>query len=267
MENSRLIRIYNLISTLLSLTGIILISSNIFDLKAPNMFSHPSPDNLTLPPGFSFSIWGVLYFGFLLYSIYQFLPGQLDNPRITRTETYITYSIFLNFAWVLSTGISLTILPYIVQWIMLALSLFILFSYGTPNASRPLTERIIYGIFAMYAGWLTVGIVPFTTDLLLQTGWRGEPLTPTLVAIIVYVLTAILVLVAYRELKHTWYIFPLIWLLLSLSVKFSGTLAWTAGSLAVLVSIFFVFKLVQSAYTENENYFRYPLFSRRTHRT
>lgn len=256
--------IYNLVSTLLSLIGITLISSGIFNLDTPAEILNRSPENLTFPPSFTFSIWGLLYFGFLLYSIYQLLPAQKDNARIKRTEAYISLSILLNFAWVLLNGVGLVILPYVTLWMMLLISLFLLFSYGVPNITRPLPERIIYALFAMYSGWLTVIIIPFTTDLLLQTtGWRGEPLSPTLIAIGVYAFAVIIVLSAYRELKHTWFLFPLVWTLIGLSLKFSGTLAWASGSLALLVAIFFIYKLVQSIHVAHGTYDSYPLYMKK----
>jgi hypothetical protein len=246
MENSVLRPIYNLVTTLISLTGIALISSGIFDLKIPFAASNQSIENLTLPANFTFAIWGILYFGFLLYSIYQFLPSQLDNPRVRRTESYITLSIQLNFAWALLTGMGFQIVPYCIQWMTLLLSLFILSSYGAPNPNRSSIERMIYAIFAMYCGWLTVAIIPSTTELILRTGWRGEPLTPTLIAIAVYAFATGIVLLAFREIKHTWYLLPLVWLFIGYGVKFSGTLAWTAGSLAVMVGLLFLYKLIQS---------------------
>jgi len=252
----------------LSLTGIILIAIGAFNLETPAEILDRSPENLTFPPGFTFSIWGLIYFGFLLYSIYQLLPAQQDNPRIKRTESYITLSILLNFAWILFNGMGLIILPYIILWMMLLISMFLLFSYGLPQSTRPLTERIIYGLFAIYSGWLTIVVIPFTTDLLLQTGWSVEFLTPTLITIAVYLFATLIILSAYRELKHTWFIFPLVWTLIGLSIKFSGTLdtlAWTTGSLALFVAVFFIYKLVQSVHVAHEASDSHPLYYKRIH--
>jgi len=266
MENSSVRPIYNLVSTLLSLTGIILISIGAFNLETPTDILNRSVENLSFPPGFTFSIWGLIYFGFLLYSIYQLLPAQQDNPRIKRTEAYITLSILLNFAWILFNGIGMLILSYIILWMMLLISIFLLFSYGMPQSTRPITERVIYALFSIYSGWLTVILFPFTTDLILQTEWKGEPLTPTLITIGVYLFATLIVLSAYRALKHTWFIFPLVWMLICLSIKFSGTmatLAWSTGSLALFVAIFFIYKLVQSVHVAHEIYNSYPLFMKK----
>ncbi|HEY5824839.1 MAG TPA: hypothetical protein VIT44_10760 [Cyclobacteriaceae bacterium] len=266
METSSVRPVYNLVSTLLSLTGIILLSIGTFDLHTPAEILSRSPENLTFPPGFTFSIWGLIYFGFLLYSIYQLLPAQQDNPRIKRTESYITLSILLNFAWVLFCGTGMIVLPYIILWMMFLISIFLLFSYGVPQTTRPLTERIIYALFAIYSGWLMVILFPFTTDLILQTEWSVEPLAPSLITIGVYFFATLIVLFAFRELKHTWFIFPLIWTLIGLSIKFSetmATMAWTTGSLALFVAIFFIYKLVQSVHMAHEAYHSYPLFMKK----
>jgi len=263
METSSARPIYNLVSTLLGLAGIILISIGAFDLQTPTEILSRSPENLLFPPGFTFSIWGLVYFGFLLYSIYQLLPAQQDNPRIKRTESYITLSILLNFAWVLFNGTGIVILPYIILWMMFLISIFLLYSYGVPQSTRPLTERVIYALFAIYSGWLMVVLFPFTADLILWTQWSVELLAPSLITIGVYLFATLMVLLAYRELKHTWFIFPLIWTLIGLSIKFSetmATLAWTSGSLALFVAIFFIYKIVQSVYVAQDAYESHPLY-------
>ncbi len=263
MENSPTRSIYNLISTLLSLTGIILIASGSFDLNTPTQVLQRHPENITFPPEFTLSIWALIYTGFALYSGYQLLPSQQDNPRIKRTESYITYSILLNFAWVLFSGAGLVVLPYIILWIMLFVSIFLLFSYGVPQSSRPFTERVIYALFAMYSGWLTVILFPFTADLLIQTEWKGEPLTPTLIAIGIYLFATLIVLSAYRELRHTWFLFPLVWTLTGLSIKFTGTMAWTTSAMALFAALYFIYRLVQSAHEAQEAYDSHPLYYKR----
>ena len=37
-----------------------------------------------VPAGYVFSIWGLIYLGLILYSIYQVLPSQRDNRDMNR---------------------------------------------------------------------------------------------------------------------------------------------------------------------------------------
>jgi translocator protein len=246
MEYPRLRSYFNLAVTLLSLTGIFILYSNSQQLKILYEISNRSSENLMLPPKFSFVIWGIIYVTFLFYSLYQLLPSQIENPRLRRTETYINYSIVLNFLWLIFMSVGLPFLSYLLLWLMLGLALLNLFIYGIPHSTRPLVEQIIFAAFAIYTGWLIVLIIPFTTDLLLLTSWRGEPLSPTLFVMLLYILAAVVCYSSYRELHHLWIIAPLIWIYIGYAIKFSGILSWSATVLAIASLTFFVLRLVQS---------------------
>ena len=55
-----------------------------FNGYRPEQFPVPQNDPLVQPPGWAFSIWGVIYLGLTAYTIYQALPAQRRDPHHVR---------------------------------------------------------------------------------------------------------------------------------------------------------------------------------------
>jgi translocator protein len=239
--------VFNLVVTLLSIAGIYLINSGITSLKPVGQVANRNEfTNLTLPPGFIFSIWGVIYLGFMLFAFIQLSDKARYSSKFDHSKGLITQSIFLNLVWIILVGFEMFIIPYLLQWIMMALALLIVIRVMRNSHSfSSRWEKGAFVAFSLYAGWLTVAMIPYTTDILLATGWKGEPLTPEAWAIIVYVTACGIVFLTYRSLNNLWYVFPLIWALFGIAVKFSGFPAVVAGVLSGFGLVWLIVELIR----------------------
>ena len=54
---------------------------------------------LTVPAGYAFAIWSLIYLGLLGFAVYQSLPSQRDNPRIARITPLFLISCLANIGW------------------------------------------------------------------------------------------------------------------------------------------------------------------------
>jgi translocator protein len=52
-----------------------------------------------VPAGYVFSIWGLIYIGWIAFATYQFTPAQKENPRLQRLGYWFALSGVLNAAW------------------------------------------------------------------------------------------------------------------------------------------------------------------------
>ena len=52
-----------------------------------------------VPAGYVFSIWGVIYLGWIAFVIYQFLPSQKASPRLRRLGYVFALSCVFNATW------------------------------------------------------------------------------------------------------------------------------------------------------------------------
>lgn len=51
------------------------------------------------PAGWAFSIWGIIYTGFIAFAIFQALPSQRTNPRLQRVGYWYVLSYVANVEW------------------------------------------------------------------------------------------------------------------------------------------------------------------------
>lgn len=227
---------YLIFSTVaICLLGIAIINSGLTPLTAvTDSQVEISAMNLTAPPGFIFSIWGIIYLGFLVYGVYHALPIPKSHSRFRKSFPWIMASIGMNFLWIALVGFDLVLAAYFLQWVMLYAALLILIRAEAIKQKTPLVEKILSVTFNFYAGWLTVAMVPFTADLLLSFGWRGEPFAPEVWAIALYLIASAIVFFVYRYIKTIWIMIPLLWAFFGFVIKFDGIVAIAAGILMVI---------------------------------
>lgn len=232
-----------LVSTLISIFGIYWINAGNTSLKRTGeVAGREEVINYALPPGFSFSIWGLIYLGFLIYALYGLKKTIVNQDILDRTAYPIAVSIALNFIWIIIVGLELWLPAYFLQWLMLIISLAILIRWRS-NKEASLANKWLSIPFALYAGWLTVAMIPFTSDLLNKSGWDYAPFAPRTWAIIVYITACVIVLFAYKKLGNPFYIFPLAWVFFGYFIRFDEELKVVAGILMVITFVFFIFQL------------------------
>jgi len=125
------------------------------------------------PPGYVFSIWGVIYTGMLGYAIYQALPAQRDNPRLRRVGWLFVLSCVANVGWILLWHYNRPRLALgAIVGILLAL-VAINTRLGKP-LQGPIGERLLARLpFSVYLGWISVATLVNITVLLYDVGWDG----------------------------------------------------------------------------------------------
>jgi hypothetical protein len=233
-----------LVVTLVSLFGQYWINAGKTSLKTTKeVAGREEVINYTLPPDFTFGIWGVIYIGFLVYAFYGLKKKAALDPQVNRTASPVAVSIFLNFVWTVLVGAELWIWAYPLQWIMLAIAIVILFRWDLGKRPLSAVQKYLSIPFALYAGWLTVAMIPFTADLINKSGWNYAPFNQQTWAIILYVAACVIVLSAFRKLKQPFYLIPLTWALFGFFVRFDTPLKIIAASLAVSLLIFFFVRL------------------------
>ena len=52
-----------------------------------------------VPAGYVFSIWGLIYIGWIAFVIYQFLPQHKENPRLRKLGYLFALSCVFNAGW------------------------------------------------------------------------------------------------------------------------------------------------------------------------
>jgi len=173
-----------------------------------------------VPAGYVFSIWGVIYLGWIAFMIFQFHPSQNENPRLRRLGYLFVFSNFANAAWLFCWHYNRFGLSVLV---MLALLGLLIASYLRLNVNRSPVSRLEYwsvdALFSVYLGWITVATVANITDWLYLVEWNGFGVSAQAWAVIMLGIASLLGLGMALTRRDIGYLSVLVWAFIGIAVK------------------------------------------------
>ena len=201
-----------------------------------------------VPAGYVFSIWGVIYLGWIAFTLFQFLPAQKQSPRLRRLGYLFAISHLFNAAWLFCWHYNLFGLSVVV---MLALLGLLIASYLRLDVNRIATTRREFWsvdvLFSVYLGWITVATVANIADWLYFIGWDGFGISPQFWAIIMVGVASLLGLWMSLARRDVGYLSVLVWAFIGIAVKQTSApaVAVSAGIAAVLMLALIVHSWMQ----------------------
>jgi hypothetical protein len=233
----------NLLSVILALTVNILASA--LPLNGQNTGEISDRFNVYfVPAGYVFAIWGIIYLGWIAFTIFQFLPSQKENPRLRRLGYLFALSNVANAAWLFCWHYNLFGLSVIV---MLALLILLIVSYLRLNVNRsavtPLEYWCVDVLFSVYLGWITVATVANITDWLYWIEWNGFGISAQVWAVIMLAVASLLGLAMALRRRDVGYLAVLVWAFIGIAVKQTPAAvvvvsAWIAAVLMLGLAIY-----------------------------
>lgn len=197
-----------------------------------------------VPAGYVFSIWSVIYLGWIAFIIFQFLPSQKESPRLRRLGYLFALSNLANAAWLFCWHYNLFGLSVLV---MLALLGLLIASYLRLNVNRSSVTRLEYWsvdvMFSVYLGWITVATVANITSWLYFVGWDGFGIAAQTWAVIMLAVASLLGLAMAWTRRDVGYLAVLVWAFAGIAVKQTPAptvvlSAWIAAALMLGLAIF-----------------------------
>ncbi|MGL4649724.1 MAG: tryptophan-rich sensory protein [Caldilineaceae bacterium] len=196
-------------------------------------------DVFFVPSGYVFTIWGVIYIGWIAYTIYQLLPAQRDNATLKAIAPWYLLSAVANSAWLfawhyLQFPISVAII------LVLAISLIQI--YRILAAAEPHSRGMWWAVslpFSIYLAWASVAtIANITATLSLSTQ------TPLGISALVWgeimLAVAVLLGLAFSFVRaDIGFVAVFIWAIVGIGVAQSDTapILWTSLIGAVLLAL------------------------------
>ncbi|WP_228800036.1 tryptophan-rich sensory protein [Nocardia cyriacigeorgica] len=120
------------------------------------------------PGGTAFTIWSLLYAGFLAFAVWQILPAQRENPRLRATSWLIALSLLLNAAWIATVQVGWVTVSVAVI-VALLVTLAAVFIRCLRSRPADVTEAVLLdGVMGLYLGWIVVATVANTAAALNQ---------------------------------------------------------------------------------------------------
>ena len=199
----------------------------------PEMISNHYPTSIT-PAGYAFSIWSLIYFGLVAFSIYQLLPANLEKFRPVRS--FYILSCALNCAWIYfwhNDQIVICLAIIAALWFTL-----FLINHKLRSPETNTDNWVAKGTFGIYFGWVTAATLVNFAVMLVHLGVQLSPTANTTLAVALILFAA--AVGVFMRVRYRNYFFPLAiaWALTAIAVKQSGqTLIVTAAAVGVIASL------------------------------
>ena len=236
-------QIANLVSVIIALT--INILASVLPLNGQNTGEISDRFQVYfVPAGYVFAIWGIIYIGWIAFTIFQFLPSQKENPRLRKLGYLFALSGIANAAWLFTWHYNFFGLGVLV---MLSLLGLLIASYLKLNVNRASVSRAEWWSvdlpFSVYLGWITVATVANVTDWLYLVGWSGFGIAAPTWAVIMIVVASVLGLLMAFTRRDTGYLLVLVWSFVGIAAKqvtAPGVVsaAWIGAGLALTLAVY-----------------------------
>jgi hypothetical protein len=219
MSKDTLRQFANLLSVILALTVNILASA--LPLNGQNTGEISDRFKVFfVPAGYVFSIWGIIYIGWIAFTIFQFRASQKESPRLRRLGYLFALSGVANAAWLFTWHYNFFGLGVLV---MLALLGLLIASYLHLNVNRSSASGLEWWSvdlpFSVYLGWITVATVANVTDWLYSVEWNGLGIAAPTWAVIMIAVASVLGLLMALTRRDAGYLFVLVWSFVGIAVK------------------------------------------------
>ena len=183
-----------------------------------------SNPTLITPAGYVFSIWGIIYVLLGIFVIFQALPRQREKEYNKQIGWLFVLSSIINIAWLFLWQYELLSLSLILMFMLLATLILIYTRLGIGKSKATFQEKIaVHTPFSVYLGWITIASIANVSVTLVSLNWDGFGINPetwaTLIIIVALVIT-LLVLATRRDIAYG---LVIIWALIGIAVKQSGT--------------------------------------------
>lgn len=181
--------------------------------------------SLFTPHDYAFSIWGVIYFAFVVYGIYQAMPARSEDPLYRMLAKPFTILNLLAPAWIIAFRMQLMWVSAGIMLVMLSLSIFMLI-LSRDAVLRDEYSNWVSFPFSLLAGWLSVASIANFSTVLVYMGWQGSVMSQVMITTLVILMAGFIGIYVCARCRD--FVFPLV-------------IAWACVAIAVSRSSDFTF--------------------------
>jgi benzodiazapine receptor len=176
--------------------------------------------NYFVPAGFTFSIWGIIYLSFLVYSItytyYQLNQDKFPviNQYLDKVSPWYWATCILNASWILAWHYLQVLLSVLIMLLFLFALIQIFKSTQKIAKEMNLITRLsLVTPFSIYIGWISVATIANVTALLVKYQWTGgiHPIYWSVIMIFVAVIAGVYFMQQFKTISYPLVIAWAIW--------------------------------------------------------
>jgi len=180
-------------------------------------------DNLFVPAGLTFAIWGLIYLLLTAFVVYQWLMGRRMSGGPTpadRIGIWFFVSCLANAGWILAWHYEQLPLSLALMLVLLACLLFVYMRLGIGAAAAPRGERYLCHLpFSVYLGWITVATIANVSALLVSINWDAFGLSEQFWAVAVIAVAIIIALAMAFRRGDIYFCLVVDWALIGILLK------------------------------------------------
>lgn len=201
-----------------------------------------------VPAGYVFAIWGIIYIGWIAFTIFQFRPKQKESLRLRRLGYLFAISNLLNAVWLFAWHYNQFGLSVIIMLTLLGLLIASYLRLDVNRSSVSRAERWSVDVpFGIYLGWITVATVANISDWLYVVNWNGLGIPAAIWAVIMIFVASLIGFFMMLARRDAAYLFVLVWSFIGIAIKQASVpnvviSAWIA---AVLMFGFAIYSLLR----------------------
>ena len=197
-----------------------------------------------VPAGYVFAIWGIIYIGWIAFTIFQFRSSQKESPRLRKLGYIFALSGLANAAWLFTWHYNFFGLSVLV---MLSLLGLLIASYLKLNVNRSSASGAEWWSvdlpFSVYLGWITVATVANVTSWLYSINWSGFGIAAPAWAVIMIAVASVLGLLMALTRRDAGYLLVLVWSFAGIALKQVTapsvvSAAWIGAGVALLLAVY-----------------------------
>jgi len=207
---------------------------------------------LFVPDGYVFSIWGLIYIGLIMFTVFQALNSQRESSLIETIAPAYWIANLANAVWLFLWHWEYFPLTLIAMLTILGSLIALYLQFGKTKSSLSSLEVWLVKVpFSIYLGWISVATIANFSQVLFFAGWNGFGLSSIIWTVIMIAVATLLgILMLLREKDYA-YAAVLVWAFIGIASKQANYpsvfyTAWAGTGLIILSSLIIFLKKRQN---------------------
>ena len=180
-------------------------------------------NNLFVPAGLTFSIWGLIYLLLTAFVVYQWMVARRDGGAqslLQRIGIWFFVSCLANAGWILAWHYEELTLSLALMLVLLYCLLTIFLRLGIGRSTVTRGERYLGHLpFSVYLGWITVATIANVSAVLVSINWNAFGLSEQFWAVAVIAVAIAIGLAMIVRRGDIYFCLVLDWALLGILLK------------------------------------------------
>lgn len=199
-------------------------------------------NSLFTPPGYAFALWGVIFLGLFVHTLYQLKCAftVTDDNFIEKIGPWFSVANLANGAWIWFWLNEYTGLSVLVMIILMLSLITIIIKLNMERWYAPKTTiAFIWWPISIYSGWIAVALIANVSSYLVKIQWSTFLSAITWAVVMIVVATLLNIFMIYTRIMREFALVG-VWSFVAIAVRHWDTIPtiqWTAVACASLLFI------------------------------